>query len=91
MTGDPVAEVVDIRSWRKARTRASDREEAALFARYCAERTWGAESLQARNEYHRVLTSDSAYRKWRGLMASRYRVVAEVLQVWDAFGLYQDL
>lgn len=82
--------VVDLNAW-KARTRASDREEVALFARYCAERIWGAESLQARNEYHRVLTSDSAYREWRGLMADRYRVVAETLRFWDDCGLHQDL
>lgn len=80
--------IVDLNAW-KARTRASDREEVALFARYCAERIWGREI--AEREYLRVMSSDAAYEEWRGLMADRYRVVAETLQFWDDCGLYQDL
>jgi hypothetical protein len=83
------ADVVNLAEWREKRKVYGDREEVAAFAAHCAARIWSDE--HAEREYLRVMSSDAAYEEWRGLMASRYRVVAETLQFWDAFGLYQDL
>jgi hypothetical protein len=85
MSGRPVAEdtkVVDIRSWRKARTRDSDREEVAAFAAHCS---------ADEREFSRVMNSDAAYEEWWAIMVDRYRLVAEILEFWDFCGFHQDL